>query len=98
MPRARDKGGAGEVGRIGLAPKILPPHLKRTKSIAELIPWLGFWKALPHVFGNASARRCWLHKTAKVLNQLFGSDTPGGLRPTGQGLVLANQVWGRYRN
>ena len=31
---------------------------------------LGFWKALPQVFGNTRAQRCWVHKTANVLNQL----------------------------
>jgi transposase-like protein len=31
---------------------------------------LGFWKALPQVFGSTCAQRCWVHKTANVLNQL----------------------------
>lgn len=31
---------------------------------------LGFWKALPQVFGTTRAQRCWVHKTANVLNQL----------------------------
>ena len=31
---------------------------------------LGFWKALPQVFGNTREQRCWVHKTANVLNQL----------------------------
>ena len=31
---------------------------------------LGFWKALPQVFGHTRAQRCWVHKTANVLNQL----------------------------
>jgi putative transposase len=31
---------------------------------------LGFWKALPQVFGRTRAQRCWVHKTANVLNQL----------------------------
>jgi transposase-like protein len=31
---------------------------------------LGFWKALPQVFGNTRAQRCWVHKTANVLNNL----------------------------
>lgn len=31
---------------------------------------LGFWKALPQVFGSTRAQRCWVHKTANVLNQL----------------------------
>ena len=31
---------------------------------------LGFWKALPQVFGRTRAQRCWKHKTANVLNKL----------------------------
>jgi putative transposase len=31
---------------------------------------LGFWKALPQVFGSTRAQRCWVHKTANVLNKL----------------------------
>jgi transposase-like protein len=31
---------------------------------------LGFWKALPQVFGATRAQRCWVHKTANVLNKL----------------------------
>ena len=31
---------------------------------------LGFWKALPQVFGSTRQQRCWVHKTANVLNKL----------------------------
>jgi putative transposase len=31
---------------------------------------LGFWKALPQVYGQTRAQRCWVHKTANVLNKL----------------------------
>jgi putative transposase len=31
---------------------------------------LGFWKALPQVFGSTREQRCWVHKTANVLNNL----------------------------
>jgi putative transposase len=31
---------------------------------------LGFWKALPQVFGETRVQRCWVHKTANVLNKL----------------------------
>lgn len=31
---------------------------------------LGFWKALPQVFGATRDQRCWVHKTANVLNKL----------------------------
>ena len=31
---------------------------------------LGFWKALPKVYGQTSSQRCWVHKTKNVLNCL----------------------------
>ena len=31
---------------------------------------LGFWKALSKVYGNTRHQRCWVHKTANVLNKL----------------------------
>ena len=31
---------------------------------------LGFWKALAQVYGNCRRQRCWVHKTANVLNKL----------------------------
>jgi len=35
-PRIRDKSGSG----IRFTSSILPPYLRRTKSLEELIPWL----------------------------------------------------------
>ncbi len=31
---------------------------------------LGFWKALPQVYPKTKAQRCWVHKTANVLDKL----------------------------
>jgi len=31
---------------------------------------LGFWKAMAEVYGKAKSQRCWVHKTANVLNKL----------------------------
>ena len=31
---------------------------------------LGFWKALRQVYGHTREQRCWVHKTANVLNKL----------------------------
>ena len=31
---------------------------------------LGFWKALPQVFGDTRWQRCWMHKTGNVLEKL----------------------------
>ena len=36
-PRVRDRGGAGEAGKIRFTSAILPPYLRRAKSIEELI-------------------------------------------------------------
>jgi Transposase, Mutator family len=37
---------------------------------------LGFWKALPQVFATTQAQRCWVHKTADVLDNLPKSVQP----------------------
>jgi transposase-like protein len=37
---------------------------------------LGFWKALPQVFGHPQGQRCRVHKTATVLNKLPKSQQP----------------------
>lgn len=39
QPRVRDRS-ADKEGRVQFTPSILPPYLRRTKSIEELIPWL----------------------------------------------------------
>ena len=31
---------------------------------------LGFWKALPQVFPNSREQRCWVHKTANILDKM----------------------------
>lgn len=38
---------------------------------------LGFWKALAEVFPASRHQRCWVHKTASVLNALPKSAQPG---------------------
>jgi len=37
---------------------------------------LGFWKALPQVFATTRTQRCWVHKTANVLDKLPKSVQP----------------------
>jgi putative transposase len=37
---------------------------------------LGFWKALPKVFESTRTQRCWVHKTANVLNHFPRSAQP----------------------
>ena len=38
---------------------------------------LGFWAALPEAFPSATTQRCWVHKTANVLDKLPKSVQPG---------------------
>jgi len=47
---------------------------------------LGFWKALPQVFGETRIQRCWVHKTANVLNKL-----PKHLQPKAKSDL--QQIW-----
>jgi transposase-like protein len=47
---------------------------------------LGFWKALPQVFGRSRAQRCWVHKTANVLNYL-----PKGLQSLAKSRL--HEIW-----
>jgi putative transposase len=47
---------------------------------------LGFWKALPQVFGETRVQRCWVHKTANVLNKL-----PKHLQPKAKSDL--HQIW-----
>ena len=61
QPRVRDKSpDAGD--RVTFSPNVLPPYLKRTESIEELIPWLylkgistgDFSEALQALVGDAA--------------------------------------------
>lgn len=47
---------------------------------------LGFWKALPKVYGETRSQRCWVHKTANVLNCL-----PKSIQPKAK--VALQQIW-----
>jgi len=37
---------------------------------------LGFWKALQQVYPSTAVQRCWVHKTANVLDKLPKSQQP----------------------
>lgn len=43
---------------------------------------LGFWKALPQVFPTTKTQRCWVHKTANVLDKL-----PKAVQPRAKTLI-----------
>ncbi len=47
---------------------------------------LGFWKALAKVYGNTRQQRCWVHKTANVLNCL-----PKAVQPKAKKAL--HQIW-----
>jgi len=47
---------------------------------------LGFWAALPKAFAETRSQRCWVHKTANVLNQL-----PKSVQPRAKDNV--HQIW-----
>ncbi len=47
---------------------------------------LGFWKALPQVFSKTREQRCWVHKTANVLNKL-----PKSRRSMAKGML--HDIW-----
>ncbi len=47
---------------------------------------LGFWKALPKVWPSTKVQRCWVHKTANILNKL-----PKKLQPTAKDAL--HQIW-----
>lgn len=47
---------------------------------------LGFWKALFEVFPNTREQRCWVHKTANVLDKL-----PKGKQPKAKAMI--HNVW-----
>jgi transposase-like protein len=47
---------------------------------------LGFWKALPQAYGETRRQRCWVHKTANVLDKL-----PKGLQKKAKHDI--HQIW-----
>ena len=47
---------------------------------------LGFWKAIRQVYGETHEQRCWVHKTANVLNEL-----PKGKQPKAKSML--HDIW-----
>jgi putative transposase len=54
----------------GLLVKLKGRGLKVAPKLAVGDGALGFWKALKQVYGETRRQRCWVHKTANVLNKL----------------------------
>jgi len=67
VPRVRDR--APEGGRLKFTSTILPPYLRRAKSIEELLPWL-------YLKGISTC------DFTEALAALFGPDAPGLLAST----------------
>ena len=63
-PRARDRQPNNESGRIRFRSSLLPPYLKKTRSMEELIPWLYLKGVSTNDFSDA-------------LCALVGKDSPG---------------------
>ncbi len=63
-PRARDRDPGAPGGRIGFSSSILPPYLRRSKSVEEMLPWLYLKGVSSGDFGEALAA-------------LLGPDAPG---------------------
>lgn len=76
-PRVDDRRRDGNGERIRFTSKILPPYLRRTKSIEELIPWL-------YLKGISSG------DFSEALAALLGQDAPGLSATT---VVRLKQVW-----
>jgi putative transposase len=47
---------------------------------------LGFWKAVAEVYPTTQEQRCWVHKTANVLDKL-----PKNLQPKAKGMI--HEIW-----
>ena len=76
-PRVRDRGdGDGEP--IGFTSAVLPPYLRRTRNLEELLPWLYLKGISTGQFGEALAA-------------LLGADAPGLSAPTVRRLTAAWQ-------
>ena len=95
-PRVRDRGGSGEAGKIRFTSAILPPYLRRAKSIEELLPWLylkgistgDFTEALARSSGAGRTRAFGLddHALEGCLARRAGA--LGKARPLGPALSL----------
>ncbi len=61
--------------------------LKRPPKLAVGDGALGFWAALSKVFPTTRPQRCWVHKTANVLNKL-----PKSMQGKAKGML--HEIWG----
>jgi transposase-like protein len=76
-PRVRDRGAGAAGAKIHFSSAILPPYLRRTRSIEELLPWLYLKGISTGDFGEALAA-------------LLGPEAPGLSAST---IVRLKEVW-----
>ncbi len=76
-PRVRDRGAGAAGAKIHFSSAILPPYLRRTKSIEELLPWLYLKGISTGDFGEALAA-------------LLGPEAPGLSAST---IARLKEVW-----
>ena len=61
-PRIRDRQPEAGGGQIRFTSSILPPYLRRAKSVEELLPWLYLKGISTGAFedGQTTEQRCWV--------------------------------------
>ena len=76
-----------ELSWLSLLQSIKDLGLRHAPDLAIGDGALGFWKALPQVFPSTRKQRCWVHKTANILNKL----------PKKQQSQAKSDLWNIYR-
>jgi transposase-like protein len=83
QPRVNDRRVDENGVRFRFTSKILPPYLGlKDRGLTDLPKLatgdgsLGFWLAMDKVFPSTKQQRCWVHKTANVLDKLPKSQQP----------------------
>lgn len=75
-----------ELSWLGLLNDLKRRGLKNGPELAVGDGALGFWAALPKAFPKCRVQRCWVHKTANVLNKL-----PKKLQAEAKGML--HEIW-----
>lgn len=80
VPRVRDRGEQAE--KVRFTSSILPPYLRKAKSVEELLPWLYLKGISTGDFQEALARTAWSECGGSVVHDDFAAEgrLVGGLR------------------
>jgi len=81
QPRVRDKS-ADKENRASFSPKVLPPYLKRTNNIEDLIPWL-YLKGLSTATFQRLCNRFWEKRRRGSVQMLSFVSKKNGARIRG---------------